>query len=68
MNLVGYLNALPTACPGVPAVLPDSRTNWSDEPAYDAEATTLAGKRAATVVICVDRVPAAVLAAGPHRE
>jgi phosphoenolpyruvate carboxykinase (ATP) len=60
--------AVPTAGPGVSAELLNPRNTWSDEAAYDAQATKLAGMFAENFVAFADRVLAGVLAAGPHRE
>lgn len=60
--------SVPMSCPAVPAALLDPRTTRSGKAAYDALATTLAGMFAENVVAFADRVPAVVVAAGPHRE
>lgn len=60
--------AVPAACPGVAAERLDPRTTWEDKAAYDAQAAKLAGMFADNFVAFADQVPAAVRAAGPHRE
>ena len=60
--------AVPTACPGVAAERLDPRNTWEDQAAYDAQAAKLAGMFADNFVAFADQVPAAVRAAGPHRE
>jgi phosphoenolpyruvate carboxykinase (ATP) len=56
---------VPTSCPGVPAELLQPRATWADKDAYDAQARRLARMFVRNAAAHTDRVPAAILAAGP---
>jgi phosphoenolpyruvate carboxykinase (ATP) len=58
--------AVPTACPGVPADVLDSRRSWRDGDTYDAQARKLAAMFAANFHAFESEVSADVRAAGPR--
>ena len=60
--------SVPTECPGVSADMLDPRNTWANPVAYDEQAAKLAGMFAENFDSFVDKVPAAVRAAGPHRD
>src|SRR6478752_6268335 len=57
--------SVPTECPGVSADMLDPRNTWANPGAYDEQAAKLAGMFAENFDSFVDKVPAAVRAAGP---
>ena len=59
---------VPTGCPGVSADILDPRNTWANPVAYDEQAAKLARMFAENLASFVDKVPAAVRVAGPHRE
>ena len=60
--------SVPTESPGVSADMLDPRNTWANPVAYDEQAAKLAGMFAENFDSFVDKVPAAVRAAGPHRD
>jgi phosphoenolpyruvate carboxykinase (ATP) len=59
---------VPLTVPGIPDSLLDARAAWHDPAAYDTRAEELAGLFAANIRRFADRLPDAVIEAGPHTE